>query len=90
MQIFHDATLKFSENQPQLAAVIPVMDGIDEDLTNAAVNRNYHPAVRAAARLAKATMNKYYSLTDAADAYRLSICECLLASQTVFAHSLLL
>ena len=59
--------LRFLENQLQLAAVILVMDGIDEDLSNATVNRRYHPTVRAPAGLAKATMNKYYTLTDAAD-----------------------
>jgi len=37
MQIFHDVMLEFSENQLQLAAVIPVMDGIDEDLSNATI-----------------------------------------------------
>jgi len=36
-QIFHDVMLEFSENQLQLAAVIPVMDGIDEDLSNATI-----------------------------------------------------
>jgi len=51
------------------------MDKIDKDLSNAAANQLYHPAVRAAAGLAKATMNKYYELTDAADAYQICIRE---------------
>jgi len=66
----------FSQATPQLAAVIPVMDAMDKDLTEATLNDTYHPAVCVAARLAKSVMNKYYSLTDAADSYRIAIREC--------------
>jgi len=53
------------------------MDEIDERLTEASRNPRYHRAVRTAASQAKTTMNKYYGLTDAADAYRIAICESL-------------
>jgi len=46
---------------------------MDEKLTDASRNATYHRAVRIAAGQAKIAMNKYYSLTDAADAYRIVI-----------------
>ena len=54
------------------------MDKIDEKLTNVSRNNMYHCAVRIAAGQAKIAMNKYYSLTDAADTYRVVIGECFL------------
>jgi len=49
------------------------MDKIDEQLTNASRNPAYHRAVRIAASQAKSAMNKYYGLTDTADAYHIVI-----------------
>ena len=77
-QIFDNATLKFLRKMPQLAKVIPVMDKIDEKLTDASRDINIHCVVRIAANQAKSTMNKYYGLTDAADAYRIAIRESFL------------
>ena len=86
-QIFDDATLKFSCKTPQLADVIPVMDKMDERLTDASRNTKYHRAVRIAASQAKSAMNKYYGLTDAADAYRVAICEYISRCPSVSACS---
>jgi hypothetical protein len=74
MQIFKNATLFFSRDTPSLAQVIPAMDHIDMTLTNNSLDPDLHPAIRGACKLAKLTLNKYYSLTDAADSYRISIC----------------
>ena len=54
------------------------MDKINEKLTNVSRNNMYHHTVRIATGQAKIAMNKYYSLTDAADAYRVVIRECFL------------
>ena len=56
-----------------LPFVIVAMDKLDEQLTTISVTQTLEPAIRAAAGLAKRTLNQYYSLTDEADAYRVSM-----------------
>ncbi|KAL1711436.1 hypothetical protein EV715DRAFT_172610, partial [Schizophyllum commune] len=58
---------------PNLPFVIVAMDQLDEQLTTISLNNTLEPAIRAAAKLAKGTLNRYYSLTDEADAYRVSM-----------------
>ncbi|KAI4293593.1 hypothetical protein K525DRAFT_178483, partial [Schizophyllum commune Loenen D] len=58
---------------PNLPFVIVAMDKLDESLASLGVNSAFEPAVRAAASLAKRTLNRYYSMTDEADAYRISM-----------------
>ena len=54
------------------------MDHIDTVFTNAIKpNSDTHPAIRHALRLAKKTLNKYYSLTDEAEVYRIAMGKCL-------------
>ncbi|KAL1684387.1 hypothetical protein GGG16DRAFT_68413 [Schizophyllum commune] len=60
-------------DRPNLPFVIVAMDKIDEKLASTSVNTALELAIRAAARLAKHTLNRYYSLTDDADAYRISM-----------------
>jgi hypothetical protein len=73
LQIFKDATLFFSRGTPNLATVIPAMDHIDQHLTTQSLNRLYGPPVRVALALGKATLNRYYNLTDASEVYRIAM-----------------
>ena len=50
--------------------VIPAMDYINEVFTTSMLDhRCFDPAIRATVRLAKNTLDKYYSLTDASKVY---------------------
>ena len=72
-QIFYDATAYFSRHENSITAVIPVMDVIDEALSNEALNANYSAPVRAAATLGKKTLNRYYDRTDHSELYRIAM-----------------
>lgn len=73
-QILKHATLFFSRGTPNLAMVIPAMDHIDTVFTNGIINtRTLNPAIRAALGVAKRTLNKYYSLTDSSETYRIAM-----------------
>ncbi|KAI5822416.1 hypothetical protein K523DRAFT_217465, partial [Schizophyllum commune Tattone D] len=64
------ATLFFSRDEtPNLASVIPAMGRLDRELATACVDEGLEPAIRAAANVAKKTLNQYYSLTDASETY---------------------
>ncbi|KAI3998135.1 hypothetical protein K525DRAFT_215035 [Schizophyllum commune Loenen D] len=66
--------LFFSRDEtPNLASVIPAMDRLDRELATACVDEGLEPAIRAAANLAKKTLNWYYSLTDASETYRIAM-----------------
>ena len=49
------------------------MDRLDKELATFCVDESLEPAIRAAASLAKATLNRYYSLTDQSDTYRIAM-----------------
>ncbi|KAJ7616576.1 hypothetical protein FB45DRAFT_673918, partial [Roridomyces roridus] len=68
-----DATLFFSRDRPSLADVIPVMDDIDSLFTGYERNKKFHRTVRASVTVAKRTLNRYYSLTDGAEVYRIAM-----------------
>lgn len=54
--------------------VIPAMDFIDTSFTNSILEKDsVDAAIRAAIRLAKKTLNRYYSLTDASNLYRIAM-----------------
>jgi hypothetical protein len=59
--IFKDATLFFSRGTPNLATVIPAMDLIDKRLATDSLKRTLKRPIVAAIKIAKATMNKYYT-----------------------------
>lgn len=63
----------FSKGTPNLAVVIPSMDKIDETLSSWLVDTSLSAPVRAALAVAKKTLNRYYSLTDQADVYRIAM-----------------
>ncbi|EPS96243.1 hypothetical protein FOMPIDRAFT_1086622, partial [Fomitopsis schrenkii] len=73
LKIFRDATQYFSRLVPNLAAVIPVMDAFDEHLTTYSRDLKFLPSIRAAAGLAKKTLNRYYGRTDDSNAYRIAM-----------------
>ena len=54
--------------------VIPAMDYVDEVFTTSMLDHNcFDPAICAAVRLTKNTLNKYYSLTDSSKVYRIAM-----------------
>jgi hypothetical protein len=78
-QTLKDATLFFSRGTPNLPVVIPAMDHIDTIFTGYALPGNGKPpAIRAAVEIAKTTLNKYYSLTDSSELYRIAMGKILL------------
>jgi hypothetical protein len=68
-----DATAFFSRGTPNLAMVIPAMDHIDEILTSQAVSWQYDAPIRAALAMGKRTLNRYYTLTDMSEVYRIAM-----------------
>ncbi|KAJ7580325.1 hypothetical protein C8J56DRAFT_731630, partial [Mycena floridula] len=72
------ATVFFSQDTVcTISSVIPMMDRIDALLTGQA-SKSIHPSVKIAVLLAKKTLNRYYSLTDTSDVYRIAMGEYLL------------
>ncbi|KIK32878.1 hypothetical protein CY34DRAFT_39087, partial [Suillus luteus UH-Slu-Lm8-n1] len=69
----HDSRIMQDSATPNLATVIPAMDLIDEKLTSYSRNKKYSPAIRAAVRLAKETLNRYYELTDRSEVYHIAM-----------------
>ena len=49
------------------------MDHIDRHLTSSALNSAYHPAIKAALAIGKKLLNKYYTLTDHSEMYRIAL-----------------
>lgn len=73
-QILKDATQFFSSQSPNISAVIPAMDKINETFTTSIVNECLLSAPLCHALLiGKRAMNKYYQLTDNSDIYRISM-----------------
>ncbi|KAI0665687.1 hypothetical protein C8Q78DRAFT_956941, partial [Trametes maxima] len=74
LKIFKDATLYFSRDTPNLAMVIPAMDHIDNVLTDATrASSSLSPPISAVLRLAKKTLNRYYTKTDLSATYRMAM-----------------
>jgi hypothetical protein len=72
-QIFKMVTRQFSSDTPCLASVILAMDKMHHELTAASQNTEYLPTLRIALRLGTKLLNKYYSLTDDSDVYRIAM-----------------
>ncbi|KAJ3499225.1 hypothetical protein NLJ89_g10123 [Agrocybe chaxingu] len=68
-----DAMLFFSRATPNLATVIPAMDYIDTQLTTQGHNTALKSLVCAAIGMAKKTLNRYYTLTDSSEVYRIAM-----------------
>lgn len=72
-QVLKDATQFFSRATPNLATVIPAMDYINDRLSAQANDRSLSPAIKASLGLGKKTLNRYYSLTDSSEVYRIAM-----------------
>jgi hypothetical protein len=80
-------TLEFSTDTPCAAAVIPAMDKMHAELTAAVENINYSPALRAALSLGKNLLDKYYSLSDDSEVYRIATGTCIMNHDFIMIHS---
>jgi hypothetical protein len=69
-------TTFFSRATPNLATVIPAMDHIDNVLTLQSLNRMYEAPIHVALAMGKRTLNRYYTLTDASEVYRIAMSMC--------------
>jgi hypothetical protein len=72
-KVLKDATLYFSRSTLNLATVILAMDKIDKHFTNIIHDPSFNKAIQSSMCLAKATLNKYYSLTNSSEAYRIAM-----------------
>ena len=64
----------FSRGTPNLPVVIPAIDHIDTTFTGYTLpGSEKPPAIHAAVEVAKKTLNKYYSLTDSSELYRIAM-----------------
>ena len=68
----------FSRATPNLATVILAIDHIDQEFRKFSRDKKYLTPVRMAVSLAKKTLNRYYSLTDSSDVYRIAMGACIL------------
>jgi hypothetical protein len=76
--VFKHATLFFSRGTPNIATVIPAMDYINKVLTaNADLSAEFSSPVKAALMMGKKTLDRYYSITDMSDVYRIAMGVCL-------------
>ncbi|KAG0700690.1 hypothetical protein DFH29DRAFT_787158, partial [Suillus ampliporus] len=73
LKVFKDATTFFSRTTPNLATIIPAIDHIDEILTSHESDESLNGSVRAALSLGKKTLDRYYSLTDSSEVYRIAM-----------------
>ncbi|KAI6095003.1 hypothetical protein F5141DRAFT_1014148, partial [Pisolithus sp. B1] len=74
MKVNPQGTLFFSCGTPNLVMVIPAMDYIDEVFMTGMLDEQwFDPSICAAVRLAKKTLNKYYSLMDTSDLYHITM-----------------
>ncbi|KAG1857366.1 ribonuclease H-like domain-containing protein, partial [Suillus subalutaceus] len=71
--ILKDATTFFSHATPNLAIVIPAMDHIDEMLTTHSFDKDLNTSIRASLTMGKKTLDRYYSLTDMSQTYRIAM-----------------
>lgn len=52
------------------------MDHMDRVLTSQSIDRTFEAPIRAALAMGKKTLNRYYTLTDASETYRISMSKC--------------
>jgi hypothetical protein len=56
--------------------VIPAMDIIDKHLATAVLNNKYKSSIQAALVVGKKHLNKYYTMTDHSELYRIAMGMC--------------
>ncbi|KAE9388323.1 hypothetical protein BT96DRAFT_775927, partial [Gymnopus androsaceus JB14] len=74
LKILKDATEFFSSNSPNISAVIPAMDAIDEAFATGIIEqKELCTPLCYALLVGKKTLNKYYSLSDDSHIYRIAM-----------------
>ncbi|GBE82287.1 putative AC9 transposase [Sparassis crispa] len=73
LKILKDAMLFFSHFTPNLVTVIPATDHINKRLTTESLDKTLNIAIHTLLGLAKKTLNKYYTLTDSSEVYRIAM-----------------
>lgn len=62
----------FSCNSASVYAVIPAMDKLDSHMNNVEMKEEFQPAIRAAIKLARKKMDRYWNLTDDSNMYHIA------------------
>ena len=88
LKCYKTATLYFSSNDTNIAAVIPAMDTLNNSL-DSTTSKTLYVAIQAAMDLARKKMNRYYSLTDESAVYRIAMGKCSQTSDVGSAHHIL-
>ncbi|RXW14793.1 hypothetical protein EST38_g11056 [Candolleomyces aberdarensis] len=73
LKVFKNTTLKFSSKSTNLPDVIPAMDQMHDALTSSMKDPKLNASIRSALSLGIDLLNKYYSLTDESEVYRIAI-----------------
>ncbi|KAE9402473.1 hypothetical protein BT96DRAFT_547167 [Gymnopus androsaceus JB14] len=74
LMILKDATEFVSSNSPNIPAIIPAMDQIDEAFATRIVNeQELSASLQHALSTGKQTLNKYYQLTDTSHIYQIAM-----------------
>ncbi|KAJ6619310.1 hypothetical protein B0H10DRAFT_1793912 [Mycena sp. CBHHK59/15] len=77
LEIFKDLTRLFSQAEvPLIYEVIPMLERLEEELTNVRDDPNLPTVIRIAAVAGLLVVGKYYALTDDAEVYRIAIIMC--------------
>ena len=66
-------TVEFSSDTPCITNVIPAMDKMHSELMAASNNDAYSPAIHATFKLGTGLLNKYYSIMDNSEVYRIAM-----------------
>ncbi|KAG1806029.1 ribonuclease H-like domain-containing protein, partial [Suillus variegatus] len=72
LERYKQATLFFSRNSASVFAVIPAMDKLDSHMSNVETKEEFQPAIRAAMKLARKKMDRYWKMTDDSNTYRIA------------------
>lgn len=76
LQIFEDVTLLFSKAEvPLVYEVIPLLEALEDELTNLRDDATMPDVIRIAAIAALIVVGKYYALSDDTEVYRIAISE---------------
>ncbi|KAJ6600177.1 hypothetical protein B0H10DRAFT_1824761, partial [Mycena sp. CBHHK59/15] len=75
--VFEDITLLFLQAEvPLIYEVIPMLEALEDELTNMRNDASLPAVIRIAAIAALLVVGKYYALSDDADVYRIAIIMC--------------
>jgi hypothetical protein len=72
LEQYKKATVFFSRDIASIAAIIPAMDKITDQLNHRS-KEAYHPAIQVAMKAAATKLNRYYASTDSSAVYRIAM-----------------